>query len=573
MKIKTTKITAVISAFIALAVLCSALFTAPQIKALDDVTNGGASVTYHGNGGITENYSDSCVLEGENAAENMFYKASSVFLAWNTRPDGLGDTYAPGSEIPADGAVLDLYASWDDGMFTITYDGNGGVTADGNATVSGGQAKNGDVVVCGENPGFSKEGHSFVAWNTKADGSGQRIDVGRKFQMVGRNFTLYAMWEETAESSDSEPAQDTENTENDTSVDTSTENAEDTEKESDSDDGKYDIIYAGNGGKTAEGKETYLSGRAAEGEIVTFEKSGLFTYEGHIFVSWNTKADGSGQRLAPGKKFQMIGRDFTIYAIWEEVAASDSEKATDTSTATDKDTTTDSEKRDTDTTKKGEYQLTYVIDSDNMIVGGHYDKDEVVTTGPFTGKAPEGKKFSHWSTTADDTGIKFPVGQTFNMPGGHVLLYAIFVDENEAPTGNTVTYNSNYGDTDDATVVDGPFDFREVVVAKANTFKKDGYTFVCWNTAADGSGTDVLVNDKFYMPSSSVVLYARWAVNGSAEAEAANSGKYTSTSGSTYSGAVKTGVDNTVVFAASAVLIISLAVLVMCSVKGKKRED
>jgi len=591
MKMKTTKITAVISSLIAIAVLCSTMFTAPQIKAIDGKEANEVLITYHGNGGVTDDYMDSYVSEGGDIADNLFHKASSVFVSWNTKADGLGDTYTPGAEIPANCATLDLYAAWDDGMFNVIYNGNGGKMENGDETYVGGQAKPGDAVVTAENPGFEKEGHEFLAWNTKADGSGQRIDVGRKFQMIGRDFTLYAMWKEAEApaNSDNEPAKedseeapasdgDKTDTSDDTNTEEKTDTADDTNSEAkasdNEEDGVHNVIYNGNGAKTEDGKETVSFDGFKKDDVVTFEASTLFAREGYRFVSWNTKADGSGQVCLPGKKFRMIDKDITFYAVWEEIKEDNS--ATDTSdkdSTTDTSKATDTEKKDTDTATKGEYQLTYVIDSDNMVVGGHYNKGDIVTTASFMGTEPEGKTFSHWSTTADDTGVKFPVGQTFAMPGAHVLLYAVFTDKSAAVNGCTVTYNSNYGDTDNETVVDGPYEHRAVVTAVSNSFKKDGYTFICWNTEADGSGTDVLMGDKFYMPSSDVVLYARWAVNGSAEAVAAQSGKYTSTTGSTYSGAVRTGVDNTIVFVASAVLIISLAVLVMCSIKGKKREE
>ena len=78
-------------------------------------------------------------------------------------------------------------------------------------------------------------------------------------------------------------------------------------------------------------------------------------------------------------------------------------------------------------------------------------------------------------------------------------------------------------------------------------------------------GTDVMINDKFYMPSNGVTLYAKWIVAGTSYIPNTNGG-------SAFSGSVKTGVDNTIVYIAYAVLAISVMTLIVCSLK-KKREN
>ncbi len=45
------------------------------------------------------------------------------------------------------------------------------------------------------------------------------------------------------------------------------------------------------------------------------------------------------------------------------------------------------------------------------------------------------------------------------------------------------------------------------------TISKTGYSFVCWNTQADGQGKDYDPADTFNMPADNVILYAKWSAD------------------------------------------------------------
>jgi len=52
-----------------------------------------------------------------------------------------------------------------------------------------------------------------------------------------------------------------------------------------------------------------------------------------------------------------------------------------------------------------------------------------------------------------------------------------------------------------------------VTVKDRGTLVKDGHTFACWNTRADGSGTDKTPGSDFTMGRANVIFYAKWTIN------------------------------------------------------------
>ncbi len=72
---------------------------------------------------------------------------------------------------------------------TLTYDGNGGT---GQPPASQTLA-NGAVAIVAPAQGLTKDGHTFIGWNTSADGSGKDYDTGDRFPIYA-DTTLYAQW-------------------------------------------------------------------------------------------------------------------------------------------------------------------------------------------------------------------------------------------------------------------------------------------------------------------------------------------------------------------------------------------
>ena len=79
---------------------------------------------------------------------------------------------------------------------TVTYDGNGGATADGETEVE----KRYSLSVhprpnteTGRNL-FLREGYTLIGWNTRSDGKGERIGLGSRVTPANGQAKLYAQW-------------------------------------------------------------------------------------------------------------------------------------------------------------------------------------------------------------------------------------------------------------------------------------------------------------------------------------------------------------------------------------------
>ena len=110
-----------------------------------------------------------------------------TFAGWTTSPDGSGTKYAPGASWTANG-TLTLYAQWTPGEAGLTYDGNG---ATGGKT----DPQNGvtDQKVNVRQNGFTRDGYTFVTWNTQADCKGNAVKPNSEWTLRGSS-TLYACW-------------------------------------------------------------------------------------------------------------------------------------------------------------------------------------------------------------------------------------------------------------------------------------------------------------------------------------------------------------------------------------------
>lgn len=83
-------------------------------------------------------------------------------------------------------------------QYTVTFDGN-----DGEGSVAAVTVDENTTITLPEN-GFTYGGHTFVAWNTKDDGTGTSYTAGASFK-VTENVTLYATWEEKSTGGEEEP--------------------------------------------------------------------------------------------------------------------------------------------------------------------------------------------------------------------------------------------------------------------------------------------------------------------------------------------------------------------------------
>lgn len=436
-----------------------------------------------------------------------------TFAGWTTNADGGGTKYAPGASWTANG-TLTLYAQWTPGEAGLTYDGNG---ATGGKT----DPQNGvtDQKVNVRQNGFTRDGYTFVRWDTQADCRGKAVNPGDKWTLQGSS-TLYACW-----TGNMQP-----------------------------------LTYHGNG--ATGGNTASQSGKT--GDELTTNANG-FTRDGYTFVRWDTAKDGSGTAYGEGKngvgRYTMKPTGNDLYAIWQANPASiqyrDDYGATgstpDTTGVTGQNVTIAqngftrpgytftgwARDRRTDPSLQpgGRYTLTpgtttlwaqWKADPAHLIYNsnsgstsqtrrtdGVVDQTLTVIANPFT---RSGYTFTGWNTQADGRGKAYAAGNGFRLvadaksnPVNTSVLYAQWRINRVAlkfdPNGGTGGYPDITVDA--FTTVTIPADAKEPKV------QRPGFRFTGWAMKpAPGAGDTILGPGKgtVTMPDQgSITVYAQWA--------------------------------------------------------------
>jgi len=245
--------------------------------------------------------------------------------------------------------------------------------------------------------------------------------------------------------------------------------------------GGYTLTYnAGAGGSGTEPAPTtsYSGGTG----IAILGNTGPFTRTGRTFGGWNTSSFGTGTYYPPTSTLTMPYADTILYAQWYNTAGTD-------------------------------YQVIY---NGNGSTGGsapttvNYKSGQGVGISGNTGSLVNGSlTFYGWNTAANGLGTAYPVTSNgFTMPAANVTLYAQWV--NTSATPYTLTYFGN-GNTSGTVppATSYPSGTSTSVIGQA-PIAKSGYTFLGWNTAADGSGINYSNNASIVMDSNKS-LYAQWA--------------------------------------------------------------
>ena len=106
---------------------------------------------------------------------------------------------------------LSFYSRWIP-LYQVIYHSNADVTEGVPVDTNEYEAEEMVTILSGDE--MIRPGYQFVGWNTEKDGSGQRYDVGLKFNMPKENIELYAEWEKVSETEtdlpESEEAKDAE---------------------------------------------------------------------------------------------------------------------------------------------------------------------------------------------------------------------------------------------------------------------------------------------------------------------------------------------------------------------------
>jgi len=223
----------------------------------------------------------------------------------------------------------------------------------------------------------------------------------------------------------------------------------------------YTVKYEANGGAGAP------YGQEKIHDILLTLNGSTPTRAGYTFVSWNTMADGNGTPYHSGASY--TGKaSLTLYAQW----------------------------------KANTYAVKYDA---NGGIGAPPSQEKIHNISlTLSGAEPikSGYKFVAWNTTANSNGTSYAPNANYTT-NASVTLYACW----KANT-YTVKYDANGGNI---VVPPDQEKIHDIPLTLNSTQPKtgQGYEFISWNTAANGSGTPYLPG-AIYPGNASVTLYAQW---------------------------------------------------------------
>lgn len=425
------------------------------------------------------------------------------FIGWNTSSDGTGDAYAGGTTLKIPSGNLYLYADWKlIPTFTVKYDGNGNTSGTAPLPETFQRAQ---IVLVKGNTGLLEKGNlNFSGWNTHSDGSGVFYGAGASLPIYS-DITFYAIW---------------------TSSPT------------------YKVTYNSNGadyGNVPVDGNQYRQG----GNVQVMANTGGIARNGFIFSGWSTSSTGPGSFYAPGAYFTMGTSDVILWAVWTPYYAVNYTGNGNTYGSSPIDTTKykrgdiakilgQSNLRKEGFTfsgwntlhnAKGKFYKQY----DTLIVGNNsiqlhavwkatvtfdgqgatsgpnpsalslYHPDTVLLSLPAE-PSRSGYIFVGWYTAASG-GTQFTL---HTKVAGDATVYARW-----NPDQFTLTYNGN-NSTGGTVPEGGEYNYNSTVPAASNTFTRDGYIFIGWNTAANGSGTSYAEGDTITI-TGNTTLFAQWS--------------------------------------------------------------
>ncbi|MGL4382840.1 MAG: InlB B-repeat-containing protein, partial [Bacilli bacterium] len=193
------------------------------------------------------------------------------------------------------------------------------------------------------------------------------------------------------------------------------------------------------------------------------------TRTGHTFAGWNTNDNGSGTTWDFSTN-TMPDNNVILYAKWNKIS----------------------------------YNLSFDLNGGTGTTPDPQTVEfEAKATAPTNNPSLTGHTFAGWNTSDDGLGTMWNFS-TSTMPANDVVLYATW-----SKSSYSLSFNLNGGT---GTIPDPQTIVYEAKATAPTVPTRIGYSFMEWNTSADGQGT-TWDFDNSTMPANNVVLYAIWSRN------------------------------------------------------------
>jgi len=461
-------------------------------------------VTYNSNYGTpttvadATNYQYLSSVTAYSVAASNFSRTNYDLVGWSTTPGGTTN-YAPGVAFNMPASDVTLYAVWVLSNIEIRYDANGGTGAPGAASA----AATSTYTISPTEP--TRVGYTFTGWaaagNSPATGP-FRTGVNGSFVVPAGHVTLVAQW---------------------TAI-------------------THSLTYDTNGGSAAPTDAT-----AYGYQQTATVSSTVPTKTGYVFLGWNTAANGSGTNYAGGNSLVMLTSNVTLYAQWtansyrltyianggsgapafeNRVFATSAPLSATLPTRTGytfngwntvADGSGTNYAASDPLTMPGNNLTLYaqwLLNSGGVTynanggsgapAGANFNYGASVTVSS-TVPAYTGYTFTGWNTRCDGTGTPYSAGNVFTMGASTVELCAQW-----AAVSYQLIYDGNGGTGVPNASAQA---YNSTVTTTSGIPNRPGYTFISWNTSADGTGTPRPSSGTFTMPAANVTLYAIWSLN------------------------------------------------------------
>ncbi len=158
-----------------------------QIESIENSISPTYTITYNSNNGLESQITQECKAGKKINLKNCeFSKENYRFIGWSEKKEDYDKLYSENAQYEPQGDVT-LYAIWEEITVSLSFDANGGTGT--MEPIQVGVNKNTDLPI----NKFTKSKYSFVEWNTKKDGTGQKYADGGNIN-INADTILYAQW-------------------------------------------------------------------------------------------------------------------------------------------------------------------------------------------------------------------------------------------------------------------------------------------------------------------------------------------------------------------------------------------